>query len=89
MMEVKYFSNVPVGKNYRVTQKVNGAESALSTEGVDILPNKVTLVPTDAGPTNDQGTITVTGSKIGNTLNLYNSNNPDTANRFDYIIGFR
>ena len=71
------FPNVPVGKNYRVTQKVKGAESTLSTEGVDILPNKVTLVPTDAGPTNNQGTITVTGSKIGNTLNLYNIKNPD------------
>lgn len=72
------FTDVPVGKNYRVTQTVNDAESALSTNGVDILPNKVTAIPEDAGATNDQGKITVTGGKIGNTLNLYDKNNTKT-----------
>lgn len=69
------FTDVPVGKNYRVTQTINGVESALSTGSIDILPNKVTVVPSaGAGSTNDQGTITVTGGKAGNTLNLYNKN---------------
>ena len=66
------FLNVPAGKNYRVTQTVNGIESPRSDTYVDILPNPVTIAAIAQGGLSDnQGKIAVTGAKTGNTLNLY------------------
>ena len=66
------FVNVPAGKNYRVTQTVNGIESPRSDTYVDILPNPVTIAAIAQGGLSDnQGKIAVTGAKTGNILNLY------------------
>lgn len=66
------FTNVPPGLNYKAKQKINGVESPLSTETIDIKPKKVQLTasPT-AGPTNNLGTISVFESTPGNTIRLY------------------
>ncbi|MCI2253886.1 DUF5011 domain-containing protein [Domibacillus sp. PGB-M46] len=80
------FTDVPVGKNYRVTQTVNGAESAFSVDLVDILPNKLTAIAeSDSGTSNNLGSLRVNGGMLGYTVELYKTTDRETPFKtFDF-----
>lgn len=69
------FTQVPPGLNYKAKQKISGVEGPLSTETINILPKIVQVTSSvTAGPTNNQGTITILESTPGNTIRLYDAN---------------